>query len=261
MEKRTKRLYRKVATYYHAFRLEGKAANNEFLVTPATIKLLGNVRGKRVLDLGCGTGIISLKLRKKGAKVSGIDLSPEMLKIAKTYAKNIDFKLGSAERLPYDSENFDIVVSVLVFDYVKNLGKALNEVWRVLKLNGYFIVAVRNPVTTVSHSIKSKKIKFALKNKTVREFDRYFVERIVSHNWWSRDSKLHAVEYDIHRTYETLIKSYIRSGFAITDYVDPKPIKGYKGSGFEDAKWWYRFANDLPSFCIFKLKKCLRSSS
>ena len=255
MENRTRRFYNDIAGAYHRFRISGNAPNNEFLVNPAALKLIGNVKGKRILDLGCGTGIVSKQLQDKGGKVSGIDLSPEMIGIAKEYAPGIDFKIGSVMKLPYRDSSFDCVLALLVMNYVPDFDKALSEVWRVTKLGGYFVAAVGNPVVSATHSVKDKQGK-RIDYGRVRRFDRYFTERIVSSNWSFEDintgKKHDYVQRQHHITYQTLIKGFLRNRFAIVDYIDPAPIKGYKG---RNSRSFYNYSRSVPNFCIFKLKK------
>ncbi len=244
------RLYNGIAKVYHDFRVSGKAVVNERIVNPAALKALGNVRGKKILDIGCGTGIISLRLKRKGAEVSGIDLSLEMIEIAHSYAKGIEFKVGSAEKLPYKSGYFDAALALLVFDYIKNIDRALKEVWRVTKEGGYFVIAMRNPIATASSKVRIRGRK--LDSTSIRKFDRYFVERKVAHQWWTHDKRLMVTEYDLHRTYQTIIRAFIRNGFMIVDYTDPKMVGSTRR---RHPRWYNRLNNNLPQFCVFKLKK------
>src|SRR3989344_7974500 len=96
--------YNKIAKEYHKLRINGEKFHNEYLEMPTTLKLLGNVKGKKILDLGCGTGIYAKILTRKGAKVKGIDISKEEIKIARRENPKVEFKLGNSEKLPYTNE-------------------------------------------------------------------------------------------------------------------------------------------------------------
>src|SRR3990167_9283383 len=74
---------------------------NELLEMPATLELLGDVKGKKILDFGCGTGIYAKLLTKKGAIVKGFDISEEMLKIAKQENPKLDLIMGSGYKIPF----------------------------------------------------------------------------------------------------------------------------------------------------------------
>lgn len=106
-------------------------------------------RGETVLDIGCGAGVDTLvaafMVGSKG-HVTGIDLTPEMLKRAKTNLrktslKNVTFQEGSAEQLPFPDGAFDVVISNGVFNLIPDKVKALREVFRVLKSLGRFLLA------------------------------------------------------------------------------------------------------------------------
>ncbi|HUL30394.1 MAG TPA: methyltransferase domain-containing protein [Thermodesulfobacteriota bacterium] len=111
---------------------------------------LGRIkRGETVLDIGCGAGVDTLvaaiMVGSKG-HVTGIDLTPEMLKRAttnleKTSLKNVSFQEVSAEQLPFPDGAIDVVISNGVFNLIPDKVKALQEVFRVLKPSGRFLLA------------------------------------------------------------------------------------------------------------------------
>lgn len=112
-EKEAKRRYDLIAEYYHYYRtmlnLKGWMYN-EHLEMPATFELLGNLKSKKVLDIGCGTGIYARKMNKMGAKVKGFDLSSSMLAIARRENPKLDLREGSFYKIPF-KERFDIAVA------------------------------------------------------------------------------------------------------------------------------------------------------
>ena len=126
--------YNKIAKIYHDKRITGKDLN-ELSEQPATFSLLGNIKGKKVLDAGCGSGVYSRLLAEKGAQVYGIELSSEMVDLAKKHCAgmDIDFKQGSINKLPYANNTFDTIIASLVIHYLKNPETALKEFHRVLK--------------------------------------------------------------------------------------------------------------------------------
>ncbi|NIO44242.1 MAG: methyltransferase domain-containing protein, partial [Candidatus Aenigmarchaeota archaeon] len=114
------------------------------------LKLLGNVKGKKILEIGCGGGQCSIAFAKQGAKVIGIDISEEQLKFAKNLAKKekvkIKFIRSNIENLKQiKSKSQDIVFSAFALQYVKNLKKCLKEVFRVLKNKGIFVFSLDHP--------------------------------------------------------------------------------------------------------------------
>ncbi len=106
--------------------------------------------GQRVLDIGCGTGALTLRAGQKGAKVKGIDVNPQMLEIARRRAtelnltENLEFcEVGVAELGLEESEIYDVVTSGLCFSELTDdeLVYTLSEVRRILKPGGILLVA------------------------------------------------------------------------------------------------------------------------
>ncbi len=105
--------------------------------------------GERVLDLGCGAGfdafVAALLVGERGTVV-GLDLTREMLDVARRHADawplgNVAFRLGKAERLPFEASSFDLVVSNGVLNLVPDKDAAFQEAFRVLRPGGAFAVA------------------------------------------------------------------------------------------------------------------------
>ncbi len=104
------------------------------------MKLLGNLSGKKVLDLGCGTGRLIGHLLELGATVVACDVSEEMMKIAKRKFNRVEFFLADAEELPFENSSFDLVIASFLVVHLQNPSFAFKEVYRVLKPDGVFIL-------------------------------------------------------------------------------------------------------------------------
>ncbi len=102
------------------------------------------VAGKRVLDLGCGTGYGTAGLAEVAADVTGVDIAPEAVAHARARyrADGLRFEtIGPIESadLPYPDDSFDVVVSFQVIEHVRAVGRYLSEVRRVLRPGGTFL--------------------------------------------------------------------------------------------------------------------------
>jgi len=99
-----------------------------------------------VLDIGCGTGIYTIAIAEKtNAVVFGLDSSKEMIKRAKMKKDNlVKWLIGNAENLPFNNGHFDCVIMNMVIHQIINRNKAVNEVYRVLKKNGTFLVMTKS---------------------------------------------------------------------------------------------------------------------
>ncbi len=110
------------------------------------IPLLGNVKNKEILDLGCGTGRYSIALSKKGAIVTAVDFSKEMLAVAKKKAKNaqINFKQVDLKK-SFPKGKYDIILSMLMLGHFKKLEPILKRISNALKINGICIISTFHP--------------------------------------------------------------------------------------------------------------------
>lgn len=102
------------------------------------LKLLPDVKGKRVLDVGCGNGLLTAKLCALGADVTGIDASRSMLELAQTNCPAAHFELMDAADFSF-AEPFDVVFSNAVFHWVEDQDALLTCVRRALKPGGILV--------------------------------------------------------------------------------------------------------------------------
>jgi 2-polyprenyl-6-hydroxyphenyl methylase/3-demethylubiquinone-9 3-methyltransferase len=108
----------------------------------------------RLLDIGCGGGVLAEEFAKLGCQVTGIDISDESLAVARAHARteglSIDYRNGSAAQLPFDGGNFDVVSCCDVLEHIPNWELAIAEVGRVLKPSGLFLL------DTINRTLQSK---------------------------------------------------------------------------------------------------------
>lgn len=101
-------------------------------------------RKKKLLEVGCGLGTDLLQFARRGAIVTGVDLTPRGIELVrKRFAMeglSVDARVADAEQLPFDDETFDAVYSFGVLHHTPNTAKAVNEVHRVLKPGGRIII-------------------------------------------------------------------------------------------------------------------------
>jgi ubiquinone/menaquinone biosynthesis C-methylase UbiE len=99
--------------------------------------------GRRVLEIGCGTGLILQRLARRAALARGVDFSPGMLRVAR--ARGLEVVLGSATQLPFADASFDLVCSFKVLAHVPDIARALSEAARVTKPGGQLVLEFYNP--------------------------------------------------------------------------------------------------------------------
>jgi ubiquinone/menaquinone biosynthesis C-methylase UbiE len=99
--------------------------------------------GKRVLEAGCGTGLVLSRLREVASDVHGFDLSPGM--VAKARARGLSVALGSVTQIPFRDDSFDLVCSFKVLAHVPDITQALAELARVTRPGGHLALEFYNP--------------------------------------------------------------------------------------------------------------------
>ena len=102
--------------------------------------------GKDVLDLGCNTGYGTRLIKEAGARVVGVDVSPEAIDIARRQygPAGIDFICSDGGRLPFDDARFDIVTCFQVIEHIVDLEQFLGEIKRVVRPGGKVIFTTPN---------------------------------------------------------------------------------------------------------------------
>ncbi len=109
-------------------------------VAPRLVRVAGITHGARVLDVGCGTGVVALTAARLGARVTGVDLTPELVAHARQNASlmklDISFNEGDVEALDFGDATFDVVVSQFGHMFAPRPEIAVKEMLRVLKPGG-----------------------------------------------------------------------------------------------------------------------------
>jgi SAM-dependent methyltransferase len=109
----------------------------------------GISRGNKVLDVGCGTGVLAREaLRRAGedGRVVGLDLNEGMLAVAARTEPNVEWRRGDAASLPFEDASFDVVVSQFALMYFPDRAASLREMWRTLAPEGRLAVAAWAPI-------------------------------------------------------------------------------------------------------------------
>lgn len=100
-------------------------------------------RGKRVLEAGCGTGLVLERVAPLASYAAGFDLSPGMVRRARD--RGLDVVLGSVTHVPFADSSFDLVCSFKVLAHVPDIGRAIAELARVTKPGGHLALEFYNP--------------------------------------------------------------------------------------------------------------------
>ena len=129
------------------------------------------LKGKVVLDAGCGVGYGSYEARKTAKKIYGIDISKESIGYAKKKyrSKNVLFEVGDVKKLRFKDNAFDAILSFEVIEHLSRQDVYLNEMKRVLKKKGLFFVSTPNKI--YYSKTRQEKNPFHVKEFNLKEFN------------------------------------------------------------------------------------------
>ncbi|MDA6069171.1 class I SAM-dependent methyltransferase [Flavobacterium sp. AC] len=180
-------------------------------------KMLPDLQGKNVLDLGCGYGWHCIYAKEQGAEnVIGIDLSKKMIDKAKEISKHlsIEYHQMPVEDIEFENEQFDIVFSSLTFHYIEDLNIVFRKINQCLKKGGSFVFSIEHPVFTSRpeqdwfKDEKGKRLHWPI--------DNYQDEGIRETNFLGHQ----VIKY--HRTMASIINTLINANFSIRELSEPK---------------------------------------
>lgn len=226
--------YEEMSEYY--FKDIDTKPFNAYYERPATISLIPEVRGKRVLDAGCAAGWYTHFLLEKGATVTALDFSPRMIEMTKRRVGNKAEIIRADLNNPLDflkDETFEVIVSSLTLHYIKDWTLLLSEFNRILKRNGQLIISVHHPFMDF----------------TVFDRENYFSTELLEDEWDTNYGKVKVLFY--RRPISEIINSIIKAGFIIEKVLEPMPTEQFKISAPEK----YDRLTKKPQFLFIRVRK------
>jgi ubiquinone/menaquinone biosynthesis C-methylase UbiE len=216
------------ARAYIAFQDAGDV-NRTLLLDPVMLEQCGDVRGLRVLDLGCGEGRFCRMLAERGARVTGIDLTPAMVREAHARgAGGGAYARASAEALPFAAAAFDLVVSYVTLVDIPDYRAAIGECARVLRPGGRIVAANLGFVTASAGWLRDDEGR-----RLYHRIDRYADEFAQVFDWQPRelmpdpgrleDFPLRIRITNWHRPLSAYMSAYLDAGLELRSFLEPVP--------------------------------------
>ncbi|HXH26261.1 MAG TPA: class I SAM-dependent methyltransferase [Candidatus Acidoferrum sp.] len=219
---------------------------------PAMYSLLPNLKGKTVISLGCASGEDCHHLAQQGAHhVDGIDISEGLIAIAQKSYPECQFQVMDMEQLSFPDEHFDFAYSSLAIHYIQDWAKVLQDVYRILKPNSYFLFSCNHPVRTAMHTI----IEGAATKSELS-----LVENSSTHasttvgNYLTRRALGIENGFNVttwHKPIGEISREVTEAGFMIAEICEPKPLEKMHTI----SPQVYELLEKIPHFIIFKLWK------
>ena len=237
------------STEYDTMRRENKGTSaNDAIEIPIMRQMMPDVKGKSILDLGCGYGENAKYWKELGAtSVLGIDISKHMIEKAKkeNQINGVEYQVLAMEEIDTLQQKFDIITSSLAIHYVENFEKLLKDVHTLLKENGVFLFSQEHPITSClkfENGLEDNKIiikgkKYAL----VADYNRIGL----------RNNPWNGIKIEKYfRNFQTIINTLIKSGFTIEEMNECEPTEEMIQ---KNSKYINQY--DYPYFLFVKVHK------
>lgn len=230
--------------------IEKKDYLRAHLLNKAVLDLFGNVKGRKVLDAGCGQGYFSNILSKKGAEVLGIDYSEKLIEIAKDkyFSESTKFEVHDLKNpLPFKNSRFDCILCNMVLMDFDPIEPTLNEFYRVLSKNGSLVLSIPHPAFFTGKLRKDfwNKVTYGLPHYEINRYKKPY-KKMVKIKGLSKKTPFY------HRPMEFYISSLIKNGFEIKAFKEPVFDKNDK---ITKKNNFLKLCIRIPPYLIIKAKK------
>ncbi|MBT4445859.1 class I SAM-dependent methyltransferase [archaeon] len=192
-----------------------------YVIAPALMNLIGDVKNKKILEIGCGDGYWLRILNKKGARCTGFDISKKQIKSAESENKEKEIKYfvaDGSEEINLENNSFDVILLehvILEISELSKIKKIFKQTQKLLKENGFLIVGDIHPFAPETNFPNVEV------EKEYNYFKSGFPFKIVS-----KKPDGSVTRYtDFHWTVQDLINSITETGLKITKILEPTPNK------------------------------------
>jgi len=219
-------------------------AHNAYYERPATLSLLPEVEGLQVLDAGCGPGIYTEWLLKRGAQVVACDVTPQMVEITRRRVGNLAeiHQADITQSLTFAVDAaFDIVLCSLVLDYINDWQPVFKEFFRVLRSGGTLIFSCGHPTGDYLYT----------QRKQLTPGNYFNVEKFVTE--WSGFGEPYPVITSYRRPLQATLNPLFKVGFILDEILEPKPIPQFEEANPED---YNRLMREPGFLCVRACKLC-----
>jgi SAM-dependent methyltransferase len=208
--------------------------------TEADLRLLGDVRGRRILELGCGGAQASIAFVRQGASVIGIDLSAEQLAYARGLCEQeevrVELRQGDLADLAFlRPGTIDVVFSAYAFAFVEDLNRVFRQVHRVLKVGAPLVFSLPHPAYDVLDPGDGEAL-------------------AVARSYFDRGPFTRRSEgYDVTRYHHSFADLYMglhRASYRVDLVLEPEPAPGAPRS-----HWWRESMHRVPPTLIIRARK------
>jgi SAM-dependent methyltransferase len=246
--------YDKYAALWQAKKSSDNHYAHTYLEKPAMYSIMNNVKGKKILDLGCGSGEDIEKL-KLDNEVVGLDYSHELLTLAEFNNPDTIFWCIDLNTQPIPTEQkFDYIFSSLTLHYIQDWNNLFKQLHSILNPNGRILLSTHHPLKWGSNMTKNKQFnEFKIGyRKDKNETKTYEVFGDYLNTYQIHDKLFQQLDVTYYnRSLSEMFKVFKENGFEVVNLLEPKPT--------EEAKTvipdFYDVHSKIPLFVIWELVK------
>jgi SAM-dependent methyltransferase len=201
--------------------------------------MLGDVKHKKILDVGIASGYLSSNAQKEGAEVTGVDVSRKMINLAKNqpyFSKDTSLCVQSVYDLAFKNGSFDIILADMLLNNTNDINRVFEQFRRVLKDDGRAVISLLHEANTKEHLVCPEK------SEEISE---------VKGTWKNKDTGEEYPYELFHIPLKKLREGITNSGFVIDEESIPTPPESLK----DENPQLYQERLKSPTFHLFKLKK------
>lgn len=209
----------------------------QYLLNPTIFQLLGEVKGKRVLDAGCGQGYLCRLLAKRGARMTGVEPAEAFIKYALRREENdrlgIEYVQADLSTWTPPPEFFDVVIANMVLMDIPDYESALKNCVVALADQGGLIISLLHPCFEETGAMWKEKGEVSVRD--------YFRERAVKQD----------LGYFIHRPLGTYLNSIISAGCLLQKIIEPQ-LEYTVAQSHQAERYWF-----VPGYLVIFATRCL----
>ncbi len=244
-----------VADWYDELLEEGGGTYQKEVILPNLLRLVNPSVRDDILDIACGQGFFSRAFSEKGAKVEGVDISPELIEFArKNSNSHVAYEVSKSDNMKSVTNNsFNKAVIVLAIQNIENIQGTFAEAFRVLRPGGSLYLVLNHPAFRVPGS--SDWSWDEKNNKQFRRIDSYISEKTLKIDMnpseKNEDKKNYTISF--HRPLQIYFKALGKAGFAVTrleEWISHKKSQKGPRAAEED-----RMRKEIPLFLYIEAKK------
>ena len=230
--KETERMWNDNADVWTELSRAGYDVCRDLFNTPTFLDILPEINGLEGLDIGCGEGHNTRLLARRGARMTGIDVSQRFIEHARTEEERetlwISYRVADAASLPYPRETFDFATAFMSLMDMPEVERAISEAYRVLKPGGFFQFSISHPCLDTPHR---KKLRDKQGKAYAFEIGGYFERLHGEVEEWTFGALPTELQEQVRkfkvprftRTLSEWLNVLIDAGFTIKRFAEPRP--------------------------------------